>query len=110
MWPMARKKKNTISDQLRAAVEASPMSRYEICKQTGLDKGLLSRFVHGESGLSFRSLDTLCELLKLELRPVRAKAPKPRRTASKANTKAKRPIRKKAKRPTQKGPTKKGGK
>jgi len=91
---MKAKQKHSVSEQLRAAVEAGPLSRYEICKQTGLDQGLLCRFVHGESGLSFRSIDLLCELLGLELRPVKPKQVTPKPT--------KRPMRKRT--------AKKGGK
>jgi len=66
----AKQKHNAVSEQLRAAVEAGPLTRYEISKRTGLDEGLLSKFVHGHTGLSFRSIDLLCQCLGLELRPV----------------------------------------
>jgi len=102
---MKRKQPSKVIDQLRAAVEASPMTRYRIGKLTGLDKGLLSRFVHGESGLSCESIDTLCELLGLELQPVKTKESKPKRRASKA---VKKPTKKQAKRPARKATKKKG--
>ena len=40
---------------------------YEISKATGVDQGVLSKFVHGERGLSFESLDLLGEFLEIDL-------------------------------------------
>jgi len=68
---MKAKQPRKASDQLRQAIEAGPKSRYQIAKETGLDEGLLSRFVHGKSGLSIPSIDKLCECLGLEIRQVR---------------------------------------
>lgn len=60
----------TVSDQLRQAIEAGPTSRRQISFAIGLDESVLSRFVHGKSGLSILSIDKLCKLLGLELRPI----------------------------------------
>lgn len=68
---MKAKRSNKLSDQLRQAVESGGLSRYELAKRTGLDEGLLSRFVHGKSGLSMESIDLIAECLGLELRPIR---------------------------------------
>ena len=54
-------------DQFRQAVLDSDMTRYEISKQTGVDNASLSRFVHGERGLSEEALNSLGELLNLEI-------------------------------------------
>ncbi len=43
------------------------MTRYEISKQTGIDKASLSRFVHGERGLSDKAINLIGELLNLEI-------------------------------------------
>ncbi len=61
----------SVSDQLREAIEAGPMSRRQISKATGLDESVLSRFVHGKSGLAVPSIDKVCKLLRLELRPIK---------------------------------------
>jgi ribosome-binding protein aMBF1 (putative translation factor) len=53
------------SDQIRAAVDVSGMSRYCICKRIGLPESSMSRFMSGKSGLSLETLDRLAELLKL---------------------------------------------
>jgi transcriptional regulator with XRE-family HTH domain len=62
---MARKV--PLSDQIRAAVERSDLSRYRICQETGIDKGSMSRFMSGDVGLSLDALDRLADLLDLRL-------------------------------------------
>ncbi len=58
-------KHERFSDQIRAAVDASGMSRYRICRDIGLSQPTMSRFMAGKSGLSMESLDRLAELLGL---------------------------------------------
>jgi transcriptional regulator with XRE-family HTH domain len=55
------------ADQLRAAIRDSGLSTYAIGQSTAIDKAVLSRFLHGKSGLSVASIDRLCEVLDLEL-------------------------------------------
>jgi hypothetical protein len=64
---MARRSRTTIIDQIRQAVLDAGMTRYEISKQTGIDKASLSRFVHGERGLSDEAINLIGELLDLEI-------------------------------------------
>lgn len=64
---MTAKRKTRFSDQLRQAICQSGLSRYEICKQTGLDQAVMHRFVHETSGLSITTIDTICECLGLRL-------------------------------------------
>lgn len=59
----------SITDTLKKAIRASGMSVYQICKETGLDKGAMSRFIAGKRGLQTDSVDKLCTLLGLELTP-----------------------------------------
>ncbi|HVS72238.1 MAG TPA: helix-turn-helix transcriptional regulator [Phycisphaerae bacterium] len=65
---MAEKTK-TISDQLRAAIIAAPVSRYRIAQETGVSEAALSRFVRGERGLDLTSVDRLAAYLELSLSP-----------------------------------------
>ena len=66
----------SVTMQLQQAIEASELTRYEICKLTGIEQSALSRFMAGERGLTTTSLDRLGELLDLEIvmhRPVMAR-------------------------------------
>lgn len=60
-------KKRTFSDQLRAAIESSDMTRYAISKATGIDQSILSRFVNTDAGLSMENVDKICECLGITL-------------------------------------------
>jgi len=71
MPSMATERTMRLSDELRRAIKTADISRYEICKRTGLDKGQLSRFVHGRTGLSLDSIDLVADCLGLGLRQVR---------------------------------------
>lgn len=53
--------------QLLDAIERSGLSRYAISKATGIPQSQLSRFVHGQEGLSIESINSICELLGLRL-------------------------------------------
>jgi transcriptional regulator with XRE-family HTH domain len=56
-----------LTDQIRDAVRQSELTHYEICRQTGIDKASMSKFVSGERGLSLAHLDKLAELLGLRV-------------------------------------------
>ena len=60
------KKRTKMSDQIRAAVESCGVSRYEICKQTGIQQAALSRFMAG-TGITTSTLDKLAEYLGLRI-------------------------------------------
>ena len=62
-----RKRRPTISEQLRKAITASGLSRCEIAKQSGIEQSALSRFMSGERGLSTSTLDKLADALGLEV-------------------------------------------
>jgi len=61
------KRPKRISDQLRAAIDDSGLSRYRICKEIGLDQSTMSRFMSGEHGLSLDVIDRLGEFFGLTL-------------------------------------------
>lgn len=67
---MAKKRTAKVSDLLRRAIDASPLSRYRIARETGIDDSSLAKFVAGERGLSLDSVDKLCELLGLTLQAI----------------------------------------
>lgn len=64
---MARRRKRSISRQLRQAIRDSGESLLHIAGQTGVDDGALSRFMRAERGLTLKSVDRLCKYLGLEL-------------------------------------------
>jgi hypothetical protein len=64
---MRRGADDTLTQQLRQAINASAMSRYAICKAIGLPESTMSRFMSAHCGLSFKTLDKLGELLGLRL-------------------------------------------
>jgi hypothetical protein len=64
---MRRTTDDTLTQQLRKAIDANAMSRYAICKAIGLPESTMSRFMSRHCGLSFKTLDKLGELLGLRL-------------------------------------------
>lgn len=66
MRPM-KPKRIKLTDQLRAAIEGGPKSRYQIAKETGIDEATLSRFIHSKGGLSMEGLDSIADCLGLNL-------------------------------------------
>ncbi len=63
---MARKRLS-LSDQVRKAMDASGISRYRIAKETGISQATLSRFMSGDAGISLEYLDRLAEFLVLDI-------------------------------------------
>ena len=61
------KNERRFSDQIRAAVDASGLSRYRICQEIGLNQGAMSRFMSGKGGLSLAVVDKLADLLGLRV-------------------------------------------
>jgi transcriptional regulator with XRE-family HTH domain len=61
------KKRESLSDQVRQAVDDSDLSRYAICKSLGLSQATMSRFMNGKGGLSMEYLDALADLLDLNI-------------------------------------------
>ena len=56
-----------LSDQVRRAVDASGLSRYRISKELGVAESTMSRFMSGQGGLLLANLDTLADLLDLNI-------------------------------------------
>ena len=60
-------KRIKLSDEIRAAVNASGLRRCRICEAISLDQAVFSRFMAGKSGLSVKNLDALAGVLGLGL-------------------------------------------
>ena len=68
-----KKPRRVFSDQLREAIRRSGQSLLGIAQATGVDDGILSRFMRNERGLTTRSIDKLCQYFGLELRESKQK-------------------------------------
>lgn len=64
---MAKKPPKKLTDQLRQAIDACGLTRYEIAKRTGIDESALAKFYNGHRGLSMEALNALGEYLQLTL-------------------------------------------
>lgn len=60
-------KRPSISAELRGAIEAAPITRYELAKRSGVDAAVLCRFVAGERGMSLESIDAVAAVLDLHI-------------------------------------------
>ena len=59
--------RKSLGDQIRAAVNASGVSRYAICKAAAIDQASFSRFMAGKVGLTLAHLDALADVLGLDV-------------------------------------------
>ncbi len=57
----------TISDQLKSAIKASGLTIYVIAKASGVDPGMISRFMQGERTLRLTTVDRIAATLGLSL-------------------------------------------
>lgn len=55
------------SDELRAAVIDSGMKPSQICNDTGIDLGSMSKFLRGYRGISLENVDRLADYLGLHV-------------------------------------------
>lgn len=55
------------AQQLRAAIEDSDMSRYQLAKESGVSQSMLSRFVHGQSDLTLEKAQLVADVLGLRI-------------------------------------------
>jgi hypothetical protein len=71
-------KHSPISEQLRQVILDCGETRYAISKATGIGQDVLSRFIHGERGLSMEVLDKVGEYLGLGIAADKPRAKKGR--------------------------------
>ena len=64
---MSKKQSKSLSEQLRQTIDDSGLTRYRIAKESGIDEPKLSRFYHGQAGLSQDNLDRLAECLEIKI-------------------------------------------
>ena len=56
-----------LTERIQEAIRSGGMSRYAISKATGIDQGLLCRFLKGQSSLSFETADKVLDALGMEV-------------------------------------------
>lgn len=56
-----------ISDALRAAIQASPRSVYQICQEAGISQIVVSRFLSGQRDIRLATADRLARALGVDL-------------------------------------------
>lgn len=57
----------SLEKQIKDAIRQSGLTGGQICKQSGINKAALSRFMNGERSITLDSAEKLCELFNLEL-------------------------------------------
>ena len=67
MTGMAKRRTKKLSDQIRQAIDDCGLSRYRLWQETGIDQSTLTKFYHGQQGLSMKALDRLGEYLELTI-------------------------------------------
>lgn len=65
-----------LTKTVRDAMKDSGLTPYAIARDSGVDYSQITRFLHGQRGLTLDSASKICELLGLELRPIRRKGGK----------------------------------
>ena len=53
---------NSLTDQLRQAIDDSGLTRYRIAKETGISESTLAQFYNGHRGLSMNALGDFLQL------------------------------------------------
>ena len=66
---MGRRPSQPFQDQLREAIDASPLSRYRICKLAGFSQATMCRFMKRHGSMSLPSVDRVVAVLDLDLVP-----------------------------------------
>ena len=56
-----------ISEALRRAIQSSPKSVYQICKDAGISQIVVSRFLSGERDIRLATADRLAKVLGVEV-------------------------------------------
>jgi transcriptional regulator with XRE-family HTH domain len=64
---MAKKRTQSMTDQLRQVIDDSGLTRYRIAQATGISETALSLFYNGQRGLSMKALNALGEFLQLKI-------------------------------------------
>ena len=64
-----KRRRVSLSEQVRQAIDRAGMTRYAIWRQTGIAQATLSKFMLGQRGLPMKTLDKLADFLDLNIVP-----------------------------------------
>jgi len=67
MNSMAKRRKITLSDQVRQAIDDSGQTRYRIAQESGIDESALAKFYNKKRGFNSDTLDILGKYLNLRI-------------------------------------------
>lgn len=70
---MTERQKRQITARIKAAIEGSELTRYEISKRSGVNQSVLSRFVNGKGSLSLDAIEALAPVLGLTITTTKKK-------------------------------------
>jgi plasmid maintenance system antidote protein VapI len=68
-----RKHKIDLAATIRRAIKQSGLTPYRVATDADVDRAIMTRFVNGQRGLTLDTASRICDMLGLELRPVRRK-------------------------------------
>jgi len=72
--PAMVEKRDSLIGQIRRAARECGLPQNALARAAGIDKAALSRFVHGERGLTMENLNALADVLNLRIVAGRPKA------------------------------------
>ena len=67
----ARRTHTDLAADIRREIKRQGLSKYRVAVDAGIDRSVAIRFINGERGLTLSTASRVCEMLGLELRPVR---------------------------------------
>ena len=65
------KERVNLAEQIRSAFEWSGITRFELSKRSSVSYGIVHRFIGQERNIKLDTASKLCDVLGLELRPLR---------------------------------------
>ena len=68
---MKRQQRTDLAAVIRRAIAESGLTPYRIATDADVDRAIMTRFVNGQRGLTLDTASRICEVLGLELRPIR---------------------------------------
>ncbi|MDP3097128.1 MAG: helix-turn-helix transcriptional regulator, partial [Syntrophales bacterium] len=67
-------RRSMMGNRLKDILTREGVSAYRVCKDLGLDKGQLSRFLNGKSNLTLAKIERIADYLGYDLQMVKRKS------------------------------------